>query len=203
MVLVNVRSVRQAAVVFCNQLNSIVAFVVPKIDLTIEPLRNQLAQRVSAVMLPAMIKIKQDLPLTPSGKIDRNNLLSTLINENPKTEQLESSNIGLASKEVDNDSHNVAQAWCEVLNLQEVPLDVNFFDLGGHSLMVFKLQQALQQRTGKRLSIVSLFKHTTVTAQAKLIRENNPEVALHTHVNLSRRNIRPVRSDQLGAKVLE
>ncbi|MGW7068726.1 phosphopantetheine-binding protein [Streptomyces sp. NPDC054855] len=49
-------------------------------------------------------------------------------------------------------------------------MDVNFFDLGGHSLSMFKLQDVLEQRCGLRPTIVSLFQETTVSAQAALIR---------------------------------
>lgn len=49
-------------------------------------------------------------------------------------------------------------------------MDVNFFDVGGHSLTMFKLQDALEQRCGLRPTIVSLFLETTVSAQAALIR---------------------------------
>ncbi|MGW7276195.1 phosphopantetheine-binding protein [Streptomyces sp. NPDC054864] len=50
--------------------------------------------------------------------------------------------------------------------MDTVPVDVNFFDLGGHSLSMFKLQDALEQRCGLRPTIVSLFQETTVSAQA-------------------------------------
>ncbi|MBK3582141.1 acyl carrier protein, partial [Streptomyces sp. MBT65] len=53
---------------------------------------------------------------------------------------------------------------------QTIPVDVNFFDLGGHSLAMFRLQDALERHTGSRPPIVALFRHTTVAAQADLIR---------------------------------
>lgn len=63
----------------------------------------------------------------------------------------------------------MAAAWAEVLKIPSVPLDVNFFDLGGHSLTMYQLQTALESRTGVRPSVVSLFRHTTVTTQAALL----------------------------------
>ena len=64
----------------------------------------------------------------------------------------------------------VAAAWAEVLKVSNVPTDVNYFDLGGHSLTMFHLQDALERRTGSRPSVVTLFRHTTVAAQAALLR---------------------------------
>ncbi|MGK5695115.1 acyl carrier protein, partial [Streptomyces sp. URMC 128] len=66
----------------------------------------------------------------------------------------------------------VAAAWAEVLGIAEVPPAVNFFDLGGHSLLMFRLQDALEAHTGVRPSPVDLFRHTTVTAQARLVRDS-------------------------------
>lgn len=66
-------------------------------------------------------------------------------------------------------------AWSEVLGVATVPPDVNFFDLGGHSLAMFNLQNALERRCGMRPSIVSLFQETTVAAQIALIRTSRDQ----------------------------
>ncbi|MCE0447610.1 acyl carrier protein [Streptomyces tricolor] len=55
-----------------------------------------------------------------------------------------------------------------------MPPDVNFFDLGGNSLAMFQLQDALERHCGLRPSIVSLFQETTVAAQVALLR-TSPE----------------------------
>ncbi|MCC9708340.1 acyl carrier protein [Streptomyces sp. MNU76] len=56
-----------------------------------------------------------------------------------------------------------------------MPSDVNFFDLGGHSLAMFKLQDALERHCGLRPSIVALFQETTVRAQVALIRADREQ----------------------------
>jgi len=48
-----------------------------------------------------------------------------------------------------------------------VRLDVNFFDIGGHSLLLVKLQAALQRKFARELPLVELFQRTTVAAQAE------------------------------------
>ncbi|MDG4862909.1 acyl carrier protein, partial [Streptomyces sp. T-3] len=72
-------------------------------------------------------------------------------------------------------TRQVTAAWSEVLGVATVPLDVNFFDLGGHSLAMFQLQEALERHCGLRPSIVSLFQETTVSAQAALIRASREQ----------------------------
>ena len=49
---------------------------------------------------------------------------------------------------------------------------MNFFDMGGHSLTIFNLQEMLQTRTGKLIPIVELFRNTTITEQAELIQKS-------------------------------
>jgi amino acid adenylation domain-containing protein len=72
----------------------------------------------------------------------------------------------------------VAAAWAEILNLTDVPVEADFFDLGGHWLSVFQLQEALENHTGTRPPVVALFRHTTVSAQAALIRDGDHHVRL-------------------------
>lgn len=80
----------------------------------------------------------------------------------------------IAAAPTDHTTERVSAAWAEVLKRKDVPTEVNFFDVGGHSFKLFELQNALEQHTGVRLSVVNLFSHTTVAAQATLIRDGVP-----------------------------
>ena len=64
----------------------------------------------------------------------------------------------------------VRRVWAEVLDVASVPVDVNFFDAGGHSLLLMVLQQSLTEAVGLDIAIEDLFVHTTVRAQAAMIR---------------------------------
>jgi acyl carrier protein len=55
----------------------------------------------------------------------------------------------------------------QILRVDRVGLHQNFFDLGGHSLLLVKLQIALKKSFGQEISIVELFQRTTVAAQAE------------------------------------
>ncbi|HZO13158.1 MAG TPA: acyl carrier protein, partial [Polyangiaceae bacterium] len=60
----------------------------------------------------------------------------------------------------------VAAAWCEVLDRESVDPSANFFDVGGHSLLLAKLQLVLEKRLGRELPIVAFFQYPTVNAFA-------------------------------------
>ena len=63
----------------------------------------------------------------------------------------------------------VADIWRSVLRTERVGLYENFFDLGGHSLLVVKVHAALGKEFGVELTVVDLFQRTTVAAQADLL----------------------------------
>jgi aryl carrier-like protein len=65
----------------------------------------------------------------------------------------------------------VRQAWAEVLDttVDAVPLDINFFDAGGNSMLLVLLTDMLNEAGGGRVEAVDLFQHSTVTAQANLL----------------------------------
>lgn len=155
------------AVVVANSANTfLTAFVLVDTSCTSDSLRAKLALVLPSIMVPSQIHFLDRFPLTITGKVDRAAL-------SMKAEKMTfGSPINQADQtNISNDDMTacVTAAWNETLNLDSVPVDVNFFDLGGHSLMIFKLQNALEHHTGKRPTVVSLFRHTTVSAQVKLL----------------------------------
>jgi acyl-CoA synthetase (AMP-forming)/AMP-acid ligase II/acyl carrier protein len=60
----------------------------------------------------------------------------------------------------------IAKVWAEVLGVDEVGVDENFFDLGGHSLMLGRLTERLAAELGLRVGVLSFFEYPTVAALA-------------------------------------
>ena len=60
----------------------------------------------------------------------------------------------------------VAGLWAEILRTNRISLHDNFFDVGGHSMLVVKLHAALKREFDSDLTLTELFQHTTVAAQA-------------------------------------
>lgn len=66
----------------------------------------------------------------------------------------------------------VRQAWAEVLgsdSAESVPLDVNFLELGGNSLLLVMLWEQLQPLASRKVKLSELFQHGTVRSQADLL----------------------------------
>lgn len=120
-----------------------------------EWLRQQLAERLPDQLLPHRVIVLPELPLTVSGKVDVNALPSA-----PAPAVTGPAPIGATET-------LVAQAWCEVLDLPAVGRQVSFFDAGGTSLTLARLQYRLTQLTGVDVPLVRLLEHPTVAAMAR------------------------------------
>ncbi|MFD9880826.1 non-ribosomal peptide synthetase [Streptomyces alboflavus] len=160
--------VSDAAVVTNAERTQLVGFVLSPHGISPEPIREHVARRLPQAMVPNWIHVLDRFPVTVNGKIDRKRL-SALAETNP-----DSQTEAAAAAPTDDTTGRVSAAWAEVLKRKDVPIDVNFFDLGGHSVKLFELQNALERHAGVRLSVVALFSHTTVAAQALLIRDGVP-----------------------------
>ncbi|MDQ0714035.1 amino acid adenylation domain-containing protein [Streptomyces luteogriseus] len=178
-----VPEVRDAVVVPDGTRTSLVAFVLAPPGTEPERLRAALAGTLPPALLPPRFRILDSFPRTVNGKADRAALAATAAQPpavtatttaataTATTAQPPTAPVTPAPTAADLTAR-VSAAWAEVLGIAEVPSAVNFFDLGGHSLLMFRLQDALEAHTGVRPSPVDLFRHTTVTAQAGLVRDN-------------------------------
>jgi amino acid adenylation domain-containing protein len=138
----------------------LVAYVVPQgdADLTVAGLRDLLRGSLPDYMIPAAFVRVGALPLTPSGKIDRAALpVATPDNTLQDTPQAEPCT---ETEQI------VADVVGELLNLEAVGLDDNFFMLGGHSLLGAQLIARLREGFGVDLTLRSLFEAPTVAALA-------------------------------------
>jgi amino acid adenylation domain-containing protein len=125
----------------------------------LEDLRAFLRRRLPDYMQPGTFVFLAALPLTPNGKLDRAALPA------PQGERPD-----LRAEYVppgDETELAVAEVWQEVLGLERVGLHDNFFDLGGHSLLLIQIHDRLRERFGRNLPIVDLFKHPTVGSLAR------------------------------------
>ena len=119
-------------------------------------LRRWLETRLPGYMIPSSFTVLRELPLTPSGKIDRKGL--------PAPEGLRPElEIAFVPPRTPMEQL-VCGLWCEVLGLDRVGLDDDFFSLGGHSLLATQLVSRVRRSLGAELPLRSLFEAPTVRA---------------------------------------
>ena len=117
-----------------------------------------LRAKLPGYMIPNQFVVLPALPLTPNGKIDHKALP---VPDAPATPADDSAEILMNPAQ-----RRVADIWCDLLRLKRVGLHANFFDLGGHSMLLAKLHAALKREFCGDLALIELFQKTTVAAQA-------------------------------------
>jgi len=140
----------------------LVAYVVAEPGATpeAEAMRATLRAQLPEYMVPNQFMLLEALPLTPNGKVDRKAL--------PVPEAAAASEADeVAEALMSPVQRQVAALWRGILKLERVGLNANFFDLGGHSLLLVRLQAALKREFGQEIPLVELFQRTTVAAQAE------------------------------------
>jgi len=126
----------------------------------IASLRNFLKQKLPDYMVPNTFVILDAFPLTPNGKINRKAL--------PETEFFHSTEEGFVPLQTPLEK-TIGKIWSEILAVDEISANDNFFDLGGHSLLATRLFVQLRTVTGLELPLQLLFESPTIAELAREI----------------------------------
>jgi acyl-coenzyme A synthetase/AMP-(fatty) acid ligase/acyl carrier protein len=128
-------------------------------------LRSHLLELLPEYMVPTGWVFLDALPLTPNGKVDRKAL--------PKPEAPSPAG-GYVAPETAAD-RAIAEVWQEVLRIERVGLHDNFFDLGGHSLLVMQVQGKLRRRLEREIPIVDLFRFPSVATLSRHLEDGSDQ----------------------------
>jgi amino acid adenylation domain-containing protein len=129
-------------------------------------LREYLAGRLPPYMLPADFVVIDSIPLKPNGKVDRRalpeppefgvNRTQPVLNPQNELEQ------------------QLAKVWQEVLGINALSMDDNFFDLGGHSLLMVQVCGQLSKVLAKNVTVVEMFQYPTIRKMANYLNSSAP-----------------------------
>jgi len=142
----------------------LVAYVVARDGQAVDAaaLRDAVAQRLPEHMVPSLLVELPALPLTPNGKVDRKAL--------PAPTAARASRAAYVAPQSQLEQQ-LAEVWRRVLKVEQVGVHDNFFDLGGHSLLMVQVHTQLKAALGQELPLLKLLEHPTISALARHLRQ--------------------------------
>ena len=163
--------------------SALVAYIVRRGNATPQPmeLRRFLDSQLPSYMVPSSFVLLDEFPRTPNGKIDRKRLphpdlvpqqRSVIPPRNPVEERL-------------------AVIWREALHVTDVGVRDNFFDLGGHSLLLIRLISQIQKEFGQRLPVATVLESPTIEALAIVLAGETTTAAVCRVIPLKPQGTRP------------
>ncbi|HEY9670133.1 MAG TPA: amino acid adenylation domain-containing protein [Waterburya sp.] len=141
----------------------LIGYVVPnpKQASSVSDLRHFLLNKFPEYMVPSAFVLLKTLPLTPNGKVDRRALPA------PEQTRPELEAVYVAPRT--SVEEQLAKIWAKLLGFEKVGIHDNFFDLGGHSLLITQLLAQVRDTFKVNLSLHSLFELPTVANIAEKI----------------------------------
>jgi len=153
--------VRESAVVakhYADGELALVAYLVsqdPTADaVSANELRSFMKMLLPEYMIPRSFVLLDNFPLTPNGKIDRRALGARVDTDQDSADRAD---LPRGRLEV-----GIAEIWRELLQIRTVGRSQNFFDLGGHSLLVVKLQARINLRFHSAITVANLYRFPTI-----------------------------------------
>lgn len=146
--------------------------------------KQELRSHLPEVMVPAAFAVLDALPHTPNGKVDRGRLPWPLAAAAAHTTAAAPS-----APAADDAERLILSVWHEVLENDTVGVLDNFFDVGGHSLLVVRLHRRLRQVLSAPVTLTDLYRYPTVRGLAEAIAGGDNPVAARTGVDRAKRRL--------------
>lgn len=133
-------------------------------ELSVDELRQHLRTLIPEYMVPSFYVTMDVLPINANGKVDRKKLpmpdMSASLNKNyvAPTTPLEK---------------RLAEIWGDILKLEKVGIQDDFFVMGGHSLLAIRIFSQIQREFDKKLPLATLLRAPTIEQLAKIIEESS------------------------------
>lgn len=150
--------IKEAVVIARNDDNNkyLCAYYVSDKELELDYLRGYLSTQLPEYMIPSFFVKIDKLPLNSNGKINRGQLPEPFINRKnefiPPNSEIEKS---------------IAKSWSEILNINKISMNDNFFDLGGNSLKAIRVVSKMS--ADFEVSINDIFNYQTIAELSKTV----------------------------------
>lgn len=126
---------------------------------SVDDLRAHLRGLLPDFMVPSAFVAMPDLPRTPNLKVDRKAL--------PAPESVAAAGKRVVASAQDPTEDTILAIWKQALGTDDVGVEDNFFDSGGHSILAVRVHREIVQKLSVQLQVTDLFRFTTVRALAK------------------------------------
>ncbi|MFZ6028535.1 MAG: amino acid adenylation domain-containing protein [Chloroflexota bacterium] len=137
-------------------------------------LREYAKKKLPGHMVPAVFMILEAMPVSPNGKLNRRALPA------PDSERPEIRTAYAAPHhELEK---TIAAIWQDLLHVEKIGIHDNFFDLGGHSLLMVQTHRRLCEVLGREVALVDLFQYPTVSTLANHLEQAQAVPALNEQV---------------------
>ncbi|MFL0811271.1 MAG: LLM class flavin-dependent oxidoreductase [Agarilytica sp.] len=149
----------------------LVAYLVPK-GVAPDPndVRDHLRKDLPEYMVPNDVVVLDAMPLTPNGKIDRKQLPAPT----------EGGQASAAAYEAPKDElqQTIVNVWQDTLKIDKIGVNDNFFDLGGHSLLIVRVHQLLKEQVDKPISLTDLYRFPTIASLTEFLNSDKENESL-------------------------
>ena len=169
-----------------------VGYVVAKdqAHLSIPEIRQFAQEKLPPFMVPTVLVALENFPVMPNGKIDRKAL--------PAPDDLARSERTYVAPR-NRDEEQLAKIWTDVLKLEKVGVEENFFDLGGHSLLAIQVIARVREAFKLELPMSDFFEAPTIGGMAVAL--NRCREAKRTGIGTIRRVARVAATEETLAKL--
>lgn len=175
---------------------------------TVAAFRQELQRRLPIYMIPKVLKQLSSLPLTPNGKVDRRALPdpepppAVKAPEQVPAEILSTSGGAIDARSARSDIEQVMlRIWRKIFETEDLDVESNFFDLGGDSLLLVKLQSAVAREFGVRLTTADIFRQPTIAAFASWLKKPQSDSAQALDAHAANPRVIPIKVTDNGRPI--
>lgn len=138
---------------------------------TVDSIRSTLLEKLPGYMIPGQILLLNEFPLTANGKLDTKNVIESLNQER--------SDVAAEVSESDDTTQKIRAIWSRFLGHSNFSNQSNFFEIGGHSMMVLPMKDELAAAFGQDVTPGDIFRYPTVKLLSTWLGGNteNPETS--------------------------